>query len=177
MKKVEDFAGYLSSFQTDKNALSMRLTPWCDQYEETPVMIVKSENCMISSTDGLTLEFIHSNECEIDEIEFKGNKLSIWIYDYESPIVIEGEIIVTNYVSYNHEEYKNFMCSKDTQIEQGHKETLMLRKRLNTIESFVRQQEQRIIVKSVNHLKGTSGYKLYKDQLKLLSKLKNKLNK
>lgn len=90
--------------------------------------------------------------------------------------MIEGEELLANYVSYNHEEYKNFMRSKDKQIEQDHKETMVLRKRLNAIESFVSQQEQRIIVKSANHLKGTSGYKLYKDQLKFLGKLKNKLN-
>lgn len=68
------------------------------------------------------------------------------------------------------------MRSKDTQIDQHHKKTVVLRKTLNTIKSFVSQREQRIKVKSVNHLKGTAGYKLYKDQLKLLNKLKNKLN-
>ena len=176
MKKIEEFAGYLTSLKQNGSELLLRLSPWDVRDDEAPVLLVKSESCSVIHSDGLTLNSILKNEYEIDELELEENKLSIWVYDFESPVEVVGDNISFEFVPYNHEEYKNILVNKDKHFEQYYKENIELRNKINEVESFIHQQGQRILSKSATHPEGTEGYKLYKEQLKLLNKLKNRLN-
>ncbi len=176
MKKIEEFAGYLTSIKREDSEILLRLTPWDVSNDGSPVLLVQSKSSRVTHPDGLTLESIFENEYEIDELEFNESKLSIWVYDFESPVEISGGNISFEFVPYNHEEYKNIILNKDKHLEQYYKEYVGLRNKIHEIESFIQQQEQRILSKSATHPEGTEGYKLYKEQLKLLSKLKNRLN-
>ena len=176
MKKIEEFAGYLTSLKRDGSVILLRLAPWDVRNDDSPVLLVQSKSSRVTHPNGLTLESIFENEYEIDELELNENKLSIWVYDFDSPVEIYGENIIFDFVPYNHEEYKNIILNKDKHLEQYYKENVGLRKKLHEVASFIQQQEQRILFKSATHPEGTEGCKLYKGQLKILSKLKNRLN-
>lgn len=176
MKKIEEFAGYLASLKQNGSELLLRLSPWNGLDDEAPVLLVRSESCSVTNLDGLTLESILKNAYEIDELELQENKLSIWVYDFETPVEVVGDNISFEFVPYSHEEYKKILVNKEKNYEQYYKENVELRKKINEIESFINQQEQRVLSKSATHPEGTEGYKIYKGQLKLLNKLKNKLN-
>lgn len=177
MKKIEEFAGYLTSLKQNGSELLLRLSPWDVRDDEAPVLLVKSESCHVIHSDGLTLESILENEYEVDELELQENKLSIWVYDFESPVEIVGDDISFQFVPYNHEEYKKILINKDKHFELYCKENIELRNKINEVESFICQHEKIILSKSATHPEGTEGHKIYKGQLKLLNKLKNKLNK
>lgn len=176
MKKIEEFSGYLTSLKQNGSELLLRLSPWNVREDDSPVLLVKSESCSVIHSDGLTLESIFKNEYEIVQLEFEENKLSIWVCDFESPVEVVGDNISFEFVPYSHEEYRNILLNKDLHFEQYYKENVELRNKIHGIESFIHQQEQRLLSKSVTHPEGTEGYKLYKEQIKLLNKLKSRLN-
>jgi len=176
MKKIEEFAGHLTSLKQNGRELFLRLSPWDVREDDSPVLLVRSESCTVTHSDGLTLESIFKNEYEIDELEFEENRLSIWAYDFESPVEVVGDNIIYEFVPYSHEEYRNILLNKDQHFEQYYKENVELRNKIHEIESFIHHQEQRVLLKSVTHPEGTEGYKIYKGQIKLLNKLKSRLN-
>ena len=137
MKKIEEFAGYLTSLKRDGSVILLRLAPWDVRNDDSPVLLVQSKSSSVNHPNGLTLESIFENEYEIDELELNENKLSIWVYDFDSPVEISGDNISFEFVPYNHEEYKNIILNKDKHLEQYYKENVGLRKKLHEVASFL----------------------------------------
>ncbi len=176
MKQIEDFSGFITSLERTEDSLSMRLMPWDVNNDKTPVIVVSSDDYFISCSEGLTLESIKKNEYEIDEVELLKNKLSIWVYDFEFPVIVESSNLNFQFEPYNNSEYEIIIESKDKLNNEYYTELKMLRLKVNSVELFIEQQEQRIMTKSATHPEGSEGYRLYKELLNLLSKLNKKLN-
>jgi gamma-glutamylcyclotransferase (GGCT)/AIG2-like uncharacterized protein YtfP len=177
MEEISNFVGHIVVIERDQSNLSVRMVP-LSAYDGDikPVLTVSANTYNITDTSAPSLEEVKENKYEVQELEIKKDKLSLWIYDYDEPIIIKGKSIAYEFSGLEPNETQLILSNSRRAQDEQYKQIVELRKSLDAIEKFMIKTETRIKLKSASHPEGTDGYRLYRGQLELLHRIKNILN-
>lgn len=177
MEEVSNFVGHIVVIERDESNLSVRMVPlYAFDGDIKPVLTVSVSTYDITDTSAPSLEEVKENEYEVQEVEIEKDKLSLWIYDYDEPIIIKGKSIAYEFSGLEPNETQLILSNSRRAQDEQYKQIVELRKSLDAIGNFMIKTETRIKLKSVGHPEGTDGYRLYRGQLELLHRIKNILN-
>jgi hypothetical protein len=172
-----NFCGHLVDLLSKDRELSLRLLSW-SAFEEgcTPVLSIVINGYIFSSSNQVGLDEVKSQEYEIDGVEIKENEVQIWVYGFDKPLAIECSEVTHEFQGLSESDLRRLLKISQTSNDEQYKDIVALRNKLESIEKFVSEQENRINIKGASHPEGSDGYKLYKEQLKLLNRLRARLN-
>jgi len=179
MEEIGNFGGHVVAIERDQGNLSVRMMSW-DAFDEgiKPVLTVSVSSYDITETSAPSLEEAKEEEYEIDgvEIDKDKDKLSIWVYDFDEPIIIKGKSIAYEFSGLGPNETQLVLSTSRKAQDEQYKQIVELRKKLDVIEKFIIETETRINIKSTTHPEGTQGYRMYQGQLEVLHRIKHILN-
>ena len=177
MEEISNFVGHIVVIERDQSNLSIRMVPlYVFDGDIKPVLTVSVYSYVITDTSAPSLEETKENEYEIQEVEIEKDQLSLWIYDFDEPIMIKGESISYEFSGLKPNETQLILSNSRKARDEQYKQIVELRKNLDAIGKFIIETETRIKLKSTGHPEGTEGYRLYNGQLELLNRIKHKLN-
>ncbi|MEP4545581.1 MAG: hypothetical protein ABJ000_05320 [Saccharospirillum sp.] len=176
-EKLRNFCGHLVDLLSKDNDLSIRLLSW-NAFEEgcTPVLAINLYGYDYSISNQVELEEVKAQEYEIDGVEIEGSEVQIWVYGFDKPIIITCAEISYGFQELSESDLRSLLKISLASNNDQYKDIVALRNKIKSIEKFVSEQENRINIKCKNHPEGTEGNRLYKEQLKLLNRLRARLN-
>jgi gamma-glutamylcyclotransferase (GGCT)/AIG2-like uncharacterized protein YtfP len=179
MEEISNFVGHIVAIERDQSNLSVRMVPlYAFNGDIKPVLTVSVCAYDITDTSAPSLEEVKENEYEIQEVEIEkeNDQLSLWIYDYDEPIIIKGKSIAYEFSGLEPNETHLILSNSRKAQDEQYKQIVELRKNFDAIGKFIIETETRIKLKSTGHPEGTVGYRLFHGQLELLNRIKNILN-
>ncbi|MCZ4339910.1 hypothetical protein [Shewanella colwelliana] len=176
-EKLGNFGGHLVDLLSKDNELSLRLLSW-NAFEEgyTPVLSIIINGYNLSSSNQVELDEVKSQEYEVDGVEIEENEVQIWVYGFDKPLTIQCSDVTYEFQGLSESDLRRLLKISQTSNNEQYKDIVALRNKIDSIEKFVSEQESRINIKCANHPEGSEGHKLYKEQLKLLNRLRSRLN-
>ncbi len=176
MGKLDNLRGQIVDSLAMEDKLSLRLLSWeaFDQ-AESPVLIVTMEKHTISATMKLFLDETKDNEFEVESLKIDSNALSINVKNYDQPIHIESKAIDYQFECLTETDLRQMLGRSRNFRNEQYQKILSLRNNVENIATFVDESISRVSIKPQSHPEGTQGYKVYKEQLKLLQKFRSRI--
>ena len=177
MEEISNFVGHVVVIERSQSKLSVRMVPlYAYDGDLIPVLTVSVSSFEIVNTSAPSLEETKENVYEIQEVEIEKDQLSLWIYDFDEPIIIKGKSIAYEFSGLEPNENQLILLYSRKAQGERYKQIVELRKTLDSIGKFIIEAETRIKLKLTGHPEGTDGYILYQGQLELLHRIKNILD-
>jgi len=177
MGELSNFCGHVVDLIRTDSSLSIRLLSWNALDEGVkPALTLSLTEYGPSSNNTLTLEIAKDKEYEIDSVELESERLQLWISGFDRPIEIKSKSIKYQFEDLTEADLRGLLKISRTSNGEKYKQIILLRNKIDTIAKFIDESESRLTIKSQSHPEGTDGYRIYKEQFKLLHRLRVRLN-
>lgn len=177
MGELSNFCGHVVDLIKTDNSLSLRLLSWSALDEGgKPVLIISLAEPMVSLNSPLTFDAAKDNEYKIDSVEIKRGKLQVWFHSFDRPIEVESNNIEYRFEDLSETDLRGLLKISRTGNDEKSKQVRSLRNKIDSLAKFIDESENRLSIKSQSHPEGTEGYKIYKEQFKLIHRLRAKLS-